>query len=329
MLKRKKNKQKHTCEVSDEELREFCYNVTQSIKLFGCGPAGCSFINDCVKWNMHGIDLYAVGSDIHQLNHINSPNKILLGPESVRRLYDKPQSLLNEGLSKEDENEIRDIILGDEIVFVIGAMGDGIGTYLIPAISRIAKGSGVMSVAYVTKPFSREGDNRMHEADWGIQHLLNIADTTFVVENDKLLEIVPRLPPYSQFTVAVDNFVSLLKGIVEIFTKVGIVNMDPMDLKSIFRSSSIGYIGMGKSDSDNRISEAVDEVLNFSLTDMVPSKVGGALINITGGEDMSIREAERAVIMICERINPNAQIIWGAQVNPNLDRAVEILAILK
>lgn len=314
--------------TSDEELKNICKSMTRSIKVIGCGPAGCSFISNCVEWNMHGLDLYALGNDIHQLDHINSPNKILLGPTSIRRLYENPRSLFREGFDKVDEIGLREIIHGSEIVFVTGAMGDGSATYLVPTVSKIARSEGALTIAYVTRPFSWEGNGRTQEADIGVRELLNMKIPTIVVKNDHLLKIVPRLPPYAQFRVAMEGLMNLLKGVVDIITRLGLVNMDLRDFEAVFSSGGLSYVGVGKSNGDDRICEIVDEAMSSGFIEMDPSGVHGALINIVGGEDMSVGDAERVVELISERINPNAQVIWGARVDPCLERTLEILAIM-
>ena len=168
----------------------------------------------------------------------------------------------------------------------------------------------------------------MQEANHGIKNLMDLKVPTIVVKNDHLHKIVPRLPPYQQFRVAMEGMMNLLKGVVDIISNLGMVNMDLCDLKAVLESGDLCYVVTGKSDSRDMISEVVDEALNCGFIEMEPLEVNGALINIKGGEDMSVGDAEMVVELISERINPNAQFIWGARVDPCLERTIEVLTIM-
>lgn len=314
--------------TSDEELMKACISLTKSMKLIGCGPEGCSIVDECGKRTLTGVEPFALGSDVHQLEHICSPHKLLLTKRTVRRMQDFPLTFLQWGFDGDDHKRLRDVLCGTDIVVVSGSIGDGIGTYLIPAVSRIAKETGVLTIAYVTYPGSWEGETRMGEAELALKYLRDDADCTFIVRKDKCAKYFPRLPPYSLFKVALEGLFELLKGMMELSTKVGIINLNLAEMAVLLRSGTVGYVGVGRSDSNERWPEAVTEAMSSCLFDMDPSKVTGGLVKIVGGEDMTVDEAQAAFKVITDGLNPRAHVLWGAFVEPSLEKTIEIMAVM-
>jgi len=180
----------------------------------------------------------------------------------------------------------------------------------------------------VTYPFKAEGVIRSENAEWGLEKLRQAADTVIVVPNDKLLELCPRLALNAAFKVADEVLVRAIKGITELITKPGLVNLDFNDLKTIMKGAGVAMIGMGEGDDDDRVEHAIGEAINSPLIDVDISGATGALVNVSGGDNMSISEAEKVAEIIQSKIAPNARIIWGAAVDPTLRDTVRVMVVI-
>ncbi len=187
---------------------------------------------------------------------------------------------------------------------------------------------GALTLAVVTLPFSVEGRVRKENADMGLARLKDICDTVIVIPNDKLLEIAPRLPLNKAFKVADEILMRSIKGITEMITKPGLINLDFADLKTVMKQGGVAMIGLGESDSENRAVDAITEALSSPLLDVDISEATGALVNVIGGEDMTIKEAEGVVEELYSRINPDATIIWGAGVDHTLKGSIKVMIVL-
>jgi len=207
-------------------------------------------------------------------------------------------------------------------------MGGGTGTGSAPYVAKIAKDMGALTIAVVTYPFKAEGAIRSENAEWGLERLRQTADTVIVIPNDKLLEICPRLALNAAFKVADEVLVRAIKGITELITKPGLVNLDFNDLKTIMKGAGVAMIGLGEGDDDDRVEHAINEAINSPMIDVDVSDATGALVNVTGGDNMSISEAEKVAEIIQSRISPNARIIWGAAVDPSLKDTVRVMVVI-
>jgi cell division protein FtsZ len=229
----------------------------------------------------------------------------------------------------EAEDEIRAALMGSDMVFVTCGLGGGTGTGSAPVVAEIAKQLGALTIAVVTKPFAGEGVSRMENAEWGLGELEEHSDTVIVIPNDKLLELVPRLPLNAAFKVADEILMKAIKGITEMITKVGLVNLDFADLKTIMKGGGVAVIGIGESDDGHeKALKAVEEAINSPLLEYDVSSANGALVCVTGGEDMTVTEAEMVADYINNKINKNASIIWGAYIDPELKGAIRVMLVL-
>src|SRR3989441_1029344 len=210
---------------------------------------------------------------------------------------------------------------------IVGIGGGGCNT-IDRLVARLSKEAGALTIAICTFPFRAEGAIRAENAEYGLEKLRNFADTVVVIPNDKLLELVPRLALNAAFKVADDVLMRAIKGITEIITKPGLVNLDFNDIKTIMKGGGVAMIGLGESDRDNRSEEAIEEAINSPLIDVDISAATGALVNVTGGNDMSVAEAEKVAEIVQGRIAPNARIIWGAAVDPSLEHKLRVMLIL-
>lgn len=314
----------------DEELKRIVQSLSVSIKIVGCGGGGSNTINRLCESKVVGAQLCAVNTDAKHLLHITSPKKLLIGKRITRGLGAGAIPDVGERAAKESESEIRDFLEGANVVFVTAGLGGGTGTGSAHLVARLAKEKGALVMSVVTMPFSAEGKMRRDNAEWGLEKLRRYCDTTAVIENDMLLDLVPQLPIDAAFKVADEILTMSIKGMTEIVTRPGLVNIDFSDLVTIIEDGGVAMIGMGEGSGEHhRIDVAVAEALESPLLGEVDlSQVGGALIRVVGGPDLTVSEAERAAELIGERINPIARIIWGCSVEPSLRDEVRVLVVL-
>lgn len=313
----------------DEELRRVLSTLRTNIKIVGCGGGGSNTINRIVEEGIIGADLFAINSDAQHLLTIHAPHKLLIGKRTTRGLGAGAQPKIGKESALEAEDEIRASLMGSDMVFVTCGLGGGTGTGSAPVVAEIAKQLGALTIAVVTKPFQGEGVSRMENAEWGLAELEEHSDTVIVIPNDKLLELVPRLPLNAAFKVADEILMKAIKGITEMITKVGLVNLDFADLKTIMKGGGVAVIGIGESDDGHeKALKAVEEAINSPLLEYDISSANGALVCVTGGEDMTVTEAEMVADYINSKINKNASIIWGAYIDPELRGAIRVMLVL-
>lgn len=313
----------------DEELRRVLSTLRTNIKIVGCGGGGSNTINRIVEEGIIGADLFAINSDAQHLLTIHAPHKLLIGKRTTRGLGAGAQPKIGKESALEAEDEIRASLMGSDMVFVTCGLGGGTGTGSAPVVAEIAKQLGALTIAVVTKPFQGEGVSRMENAEWGLAELEENSDTVIVIPNDKLLELVPRLPLNAAFKVADEILMKAIKGITEMITKVGLVNLDFADLKTIMKGGGVAVIGIGESDDGHeKALKAVEEAINSPLLEYDISSANGALVCVTGGEDMTVTEAEMVADYINSKINKNASIIWGAYIDPELKGAIRVMLVL-
>ena len=316
--------------VVDAELEQMLRKLKTNIKIIGCGGGGSNTINRLAEEGIIGAELIATNTDAQHLLSIQAPRKILLGRRVTRGLGAGALPQVGEDAAREAEEEIRIAITGSHIVFLACGLGGGTGTGAASVIGGIAKDAGALTIAFATFPFKGEGKLRMENAKYGLDKLRDVVDTVVVIPNDKLLELVPRLSLNAAFKVADEILMRSIKGLTEIITKPGLVNLDFNDLKTIMKSAGVAMIGLGESSSEgeDRALEAVNEALNSPLLEMDISEATGVLVNVTGGLDMTVSEAERVAEEVHARVNSNARIIWGAAVDPTLENTVRVMLVV-
>jgi cell division protein FtsZ len=295
--------------ADDEELERLLLSLKTNVKIIGCGGGGSNTINRLYEANIKDAELYAFNTDAQHLLTVKANRKILLGRRSTRGLGAGALPQVGEEAAKEAEEDIRKLLTGADIVFVTAGLGGGTGTGSAPFVAKIAKDMGALTIAVVTSPFKAEGAIRAENAEWGLERMRAVADTVIVVPNEKLLEICPRYSLNAAFKVADEVLMRGIKGITELITKPGLVNLDFNDLKTIMKGAGVAMIGLGEGEDDDKVETAVSEAINSPLLDVDIVGSSGALVNVTGGEDMTISEAQKVVEIIQSKINPNARII--------------------
>jgi cell division protein FtsZ len=317
----------------DEELLKFIESSAPKIYVVGTGGGGCNTLNRIFEVGIEGASVIAMNTDAHHLVKTRADKKLLLGKNITKGLGAGSNPTIGEEAAKESKDEIAKIIQNAQMVFVTCGLGGGTGTGSAHIISEEAKNAGALTIAVVTLPFLSEGKVRRANALEGLNKLKRQVDTVIVIPNDKLLAIVPDLPLNTAFKVADEVLASSVKGITELVTKVGLVNLDFADLKTILKDAGCAVIGFGESAAnakpDERAVTAVENALNSPLLDTDISEANKALVNVTGGADMTLREAELIIEEISKRIHPNSHIIWGARIEPEMNKSnLKVLVVI-
>jgi len=314
--------------AEDEELQKILQGLKTSIKIVGCGGGGSNTINRLAQAGIIGAELYAANTDAQHLLMTHAPHKLLLGRRVTRGLGAGALPQVGEEAAREAEDELKKAVANADIVFVTCGLGGGTGTGSAPFVAQLAKEAGALTIAICTYPFQAEGAIRMENAEWGLERLRSVADTVIVIPNDKLLELVPKLALNAAFKVADEVLMRSIKGITEIVTRPGLVNLDFNDIKTIMKAGGVAMIGLGESDDDDRAVTAVMEAINSPLIELDISEATAALVNVTGGPNMTVTEAEQVAEVLQSKISPGARIIWGAAIDETLNETVRVMVVI-
>ncbi|MBI2108037.1 cell division protein FtsZ [Candidatus Woesearchaeota archaeon] len=312
----------------DAELEQLLAKQRATIKVVGCGGSGNNTINRIAEVGIVGVDSIAVNTDAQDLLYTTANKKVLIGRETTRGMGAGSDPRVGEEAARENEAEIKKTLQGCDMVFITCGLGGGTGTGSAPVVAEIAKKLGALTVGVVTMPFSMEGNRRYENALAGLEKMEQIADTLIVIPNDKLLELAPDLPLHTAFKVADEILTNSVKGIAELVTKAGLVNLDFADIRAVMKSGGVALIGVGESDTENRATEAVENAINNPLLDVDISGATGALINVVGGEDMTLDEARKVVETISGKLDEDAKIIWGAQIYKDMEKTLRAMLIV-
>jgi cell division protein FtsZ len=316
----------------DEELLKFIEASKPKIYVVGTGGSGSNTVSRMAEVAIDGTTFIAMNTDAQHLVRIKSQRKLLLGKKATRGLGAGSDPKLGEEATHESKDEIRHMLSDAQLVFVTCGMGGGTGTGSAPVIAHEAKELGALSIGIVTLPFSSEGRARMRNALDGLGRLKRATDTTIIIPNDKLLNIAPDLPLNMAFKVSDEVLANATKGIIEMVTKPGMVNIDFADLRSVLKDSGYAVIGVGEStniQTKDRALIAVENTLKSPLLDVDLSTAKKALVNITGGQDMTLREAESIFQEVSSRINDDAMLKWGARIEPNMAKsAIKVMVVM-
>lgn len=312
----------------DAELEELLSKQRASIKVIGCGGGGNNTINRVTEVGIEGAETIALNTDAQDLLYTTADRKILIGKQLTKGLGAGSMPRVGEEAARENEHEIKEKLQGADMVFITCGLGGGTGTGSAPVVAEVTKKLGILSVAIVTMPFSMEGKRRYENALIGLERLEEYVDTLIVIPNDKLLELAPDLPLHTAFKVADEILTNAVKGIAELVTKAGLVNLDFADIRTVMGNGGVALIGVGESDTENRAVEAVGKAINNPLLDVDISGANGALVNVSGGPDMTLEEAKRIVETVSEKLDPDARIIWGAQISEDLQHIIRTMLIV-
>ena len=319
--------QKATLDI-DAELEQLISKQKTRIRVIGCGGGGNNTVNRISEVGIKGIVTIAINTDAQDLLYTTADQKLLIGRELTKGLGAGSNPKIGEDSARENEHDLKKLIEGSDMLFITCGLGGGTGTGSAPFVAQLAKKMGIMSVGVVTIPFTMEGSHRFENALIGLEKLEQSVNTLIVIPNEKLLELAPHLPLQTAFKVADEILTNAVKGIAELVTKAGLVNLDFADVKTIMSEGGVALIGMGESDGENRAEESVQKALNNPLIDVDISQATGALINISGGEDLTLEESRKIVETISENLDPHAKIIWGAQIYRDLEKTIRTMLII-
>jgi len=312
----------------DAELAEILSKQRASIKVIGVGGAGNNTIDRITEVGVTGTQTIAVNTDAQDLLYTSADKKILLGKDVTRGLGAGSNPEVGEEAARESEHEIKKVLQGADMVFITCGLGGGTGTGGAPVIAEISKKMGALTVGVVTLPFTMEGNRRYQNARAGLEKLERYVDTLILIPNDKLLTLAPDLPLQTAFKVSDEILTNAVKGIAELVTRAGLVNLDFADIKAVMGNGGVALIGVGESDTENRAVESVEKAINNPLLDVDISGANGALINVSGGPDITLEEARRIVETVAEKLDENARIIWGAQISDDLEKIIKTMIIV-
>lgn len=314
--------------VMDEELEELLSKQKASIKVVGIGGAGNNTINRITEVGVVGAESIAINTDAQDLLYTTADKKLLIGKDLTKGLGAGSIPKIGEEAAHENEQDIKSLLQQADMVFITCGLGGGTGTGAAPVVAEIAKKMGILTVGIVTLPFNMEGQRRYENAILGLEKMQALVDTLIVIPNDKLLELAPDLPLHTAFKVADEILTNAVKGIAELVTRAGLINLDFADVRAVMGNGGVALIGVGESDTENRAVESVEKALQNPLLDVDVSGADGALINVSGGQDMTLDEAKRVVETISERLDDDAKIIWGAMITDDLEGTIRTMVIV-
>jgi cell division protein FtsZ len=300
------------------------------IKVIGVGGAGCNALNTMIMSGLARVDFIAANTDLQALDRSRASYKVQLGPEKTRGLGAGAKPEVGKDSALESKDQIRECLEGADMVFVTAGMGGGTGTGAAPIVASIARELGILTVGVVTKPFSYEGHRRMIHADEGIRDLRRHVDTLLVIPNQRLLGIVDKATPLLEaFKVADDVLRQAIQGIADVITTTGHVNVDFADVRTVMSHTGRAVMGMGVARGTNRAIEAAQKAICSPLLEEGSVEgARGVLLNITGGPNMSLHEIEEAATIVQQTADPEANIIVGQVINPDMgdDLVVTVIA---
>jgi len=298
-----------------------------NIKVFGVGGAGCNSVTWLYNKGINGATVYGLNTDALHLSITKSDEKVLIGKELTKGLGAGGHPNRGREAAKESLAEIKKVTSGADMTFIITGMGGGTGTGAAPVVAQMAKESGAVVIGVCTMPFESE-KSRIDKAEFGLQELREAADTCIVIDNNRLVDIAGNLPIEQAFAVANELISTMIKGIVETITLPSLINLDYADVSSIMKNGDVAVIGIGESDTANRVDEAVREALTHPLLDVDYRGATGALIHITCGPDMKLDEFDNIGKLITENLNPEAQVIIGARINKEFQGKIRVVTIM-
>jgi cell division protein FtsZ len=306
---------------------EDCEVSQARIKVFGCGGAGCNMASWLYKKGVKGAEIISCNTDFAHLKTIESDSKFLIGKDLTRGLGCGGYPERGCEAAKESIQEIKKSLEGADMVFVCAGMGGGTGTGSAPVVAKLAKEMGAIVIGTVTMPFNIERA-RIDRAEIGLRKLRQVSDTVVVVDNNRLVRIAGQLPVQQAFAVANEVVSIMIKGIVETISVPSLVNLDFADIKSVMTNGGVAAIGVGQSDTNNKVEEAVHMALSNPLLDINYDGATGAIIQIVGGPDMLLDDVEKIGNMITEKMDADANVIWGARIQDEMKGKLTVMTII-
>lgn len=299
------------------------------LKVIGCGGAGGNAVNRMIGAGLHGVEFISANTDVQALNQSLAPLRIQIGAAATRGLGSGGDPARGRAAAEEDAQAIADALMDSDMVFIAAGMGGGTGTGSAPVVARIARQTGALTVAVVTKPFQFEGRRRLRQAEEGLSELRAEVDTLIVIPNERLLGVVDRGTPLTDaFSVCDEVLLKATKGISDLVTVPGIVNLDFADVKAVMSNRGNALMGTGRGTGPNRAAEAAQAAVSSPLLEDVSiAGAEGVLVNITGGRDLTLHEVNEAANIVVGAAGDDANVIFGAVIDANMEGEMMITVI--
>jgi len=311
-----------------EQTKKEDYDLGQAnIKVIGCGGAGNNMVSWLYKKGIKGAEVIACNTDKQHVDISEADKKFIIGKDATRGLGCGGFPQKGAEAAQESLMQIKESLRGSDMVFVCAGMGGGTGTGAAPVVASVAKEMGAIVIGTVTMPFSIERA-RIDKAEFGLNQLRQVSDTVVVIDNNRLVQIAGNLPVQQAFAVANELVSTMIKGIVETIAIPSLVNLDYADVKAIMTNGGVAAIGVGSSDTNNRVEEAVRGALANPLLDIQYEGATGALIHVSGGPDLTLDEINRVGQLVTESMDPDANVIWGARVSDDMKGKLLVMTII-
>ena len=310
-------------EIKPEEVQTFA-----KIKVVGIGGAGGSAVNRMKDVGLNNIEFIAMNTDAQALYNSKADTKIHLGKETTNGLGAGADPIVGETAANESREEIQEALKGADMVFITIGAGGGTGSGAGHVVAEIAREMGILTIGVATRPFAFEGAKRKKNADWAIDRLAAVVDTLITIPNDRLLQTIDRnMPLLETFKIADDVLRQGVQGISELITEHGLINLDFADVKAVMSRAGSALMGIGRADGENRAVQAAQQAIESPLIEVSIDGAKGVLFNVTGGYDMSMAEIQEAAEVITSAVSPDANIIFGATLKPEMEDELVITVI--
>lgn len=298
------------------------------IKVVGVGGAGCAAINRMVEAGVSGVEFIAVNTDAQALHHSKAGVKLHIGKDATKGLGAGADPSIGQRAAEESLEEIKQAVAGADMAFITIGAGGGTGSGAGPIVAKAAKEDGVLVVGFATKPFAFEGEKRRRNAETAIENLRKSVDTLIIIPNDRLLQTIDRQTPLLEaFKVADDVLRQGVQGISDLITVHGLINLDFADVKTVMQNAGSALMGIGRASGENRAIQAAQQAIESPLLEVSIDGARGILFNVIGGNDLSMHEINTAAETITSAADNDANIIFGATINPELEGEIIITVV--
>lgn len=310
------------------EAKRYVPEHAAAIKVIGVGGGGCNAVNRMIEAGLQGVDFYAVNSDVQALRNSLTENTVQIGSDLTRGLGAGANPTLAREAAEASREDLAMIVDGADLVFITAGMGGGTGTGAAAVIAEIAREAGALAIAVVTKPFAFEGRKRMQVAENGIADLEQKVDTLITIPNERILQVIEKRTPLNEaFSYADDVLRQGIQGISDLITQPGLINLDFADVKTIMTDAGSAMMGIGEGTGEHRAADAAQKAIASPLLETTIEGARGVIFNITGGPDMAMYEVNEAAEMISRAVDNDAQIIFGASIDPNLMGKIRVTVL--
>ncbi|OGO23369.1 MAG: cell division protein FtsZ [Chloroflexi bacterium RBG_16_51_9] len=298
------------------------------IKVIGLGGSGCNAVTRMVREQIRGVEFIAMNTDAQQLEVTEAPIRIQIGERLTRGLGAGGDHTIGRRSADESRDEIREAVIGADMVFITAGMGGGTGTGSAPVVAEFARQSGALTIAVVTKPFAFEGARRNQVAHEGINDLMAVVDTLIIVPNDRLLQLCDRKTSIDNaFKYADEVLQQGIQAITEVITEPGLINLDFADVRAIMKDAGPAWMAVGHGTGANRAVDAARQALASPMLDVSLQGATGVLFNVAGSDDLTLFEVSAAAEIIRQAVDPEANVIFGVAVDPNMNKDVRLTLV--